>query len=113
MTTTAHTDLTIEQISVGDTLPPLVHEATTTSIILGALASRDWRPMHHDRDFAQQRNGTRHIHEHAQPGRLAGALHHRLGRTPGAYRSLQVSYGRLNLPGRQDGLYRRGNGQRN
>ena len=55
------TSLTIAQVQVGDKLPPLVHEVTATSIILGALASRDWRPMHHDRDFAQQRNGTRDI----------------------------------------------------
>ncbi len=53
--------LTIGDIAVGDRLPELAHEVTATSVILGALASRDWRPMHHDRDFAQQRNGTRDI----------------------------------------------------
>lgn len=53
--------LTIEQVRAGDTLPSLEHEVTTTSVILGALASRDWRPMHHDRDFARERNGTRDI----------------------------------------------------
>ncbi|NQX90058.1 MAG: hypothetical protein HRT77_15475 [Halioglobus sp.] len=51
-------NLTIDQVAVGDSLPELTHEVTATSVILGALASRDWRPMHHDRDFAQQRNGT-------------------------------------------------------
>lgn len=56
-----YTSLTIDRIRVGDEMPPLTHEVTTTSIVLGALASRDWRPMHHDRDFAQQRNGTRDI----------------------------------------------------
>lgn len=61
MTKPDHANLTIDQIAAGDTLPELVHEVTTTSVILGALASRDWRPMHHDRDFAQQRNGTRDI----------------------------------------------------
>jgi hypothetical protein len=29
--------------------------------VLGALASRDWRPMHHDHDFAVNRNGTQDI----------------------------------------------------
>jgi acyl dehydratase len=53
--------LTIEDVRVGEQLPELRHEVTSTSIILGALASRDWRPMHHDRDFAQQRNRTRDI----------------------------------------------------
>ena len=28
---------------------------------LGALATRDWRPMHHDKDFAVYRNGTQDI----------------------------------------------------
>lgn len=45
----------------GDTIPPLRYEVTATTIVLGALASRDWRPMHHDHDFAVNRNGTRDI----------------------------------------------------
>jgi len=61
MSTPAHASLTFHQVQVGDRLPALSHEVTATSVILGALASRDWRPMHHDRDFAQQRNGTRDI----------------------------------------------------
>ena len=61
MTTAAYASLTLDQVAAGDTLPALSHEVTATSVILGALASRDWRPMHHDRDFAQQRNGTRDI----------------------------------------------------
>ena len=53
--------LTLQQVKAGDALPELSVEVTPTSVVLGALASRDWRPMHHDKDFAQQRNGTRHI----------------------------------------------------
>ena len=34
---------------------------TATTVVLGALATRDWRPMHHDKDFAVHRNGTRDI----------------------------------------------------
>jgi acyl dehydratase len=56
-----YTSLTFEDVQVGDRLPALQHEVTATTVILGALASRDWRPMHHDRDFAQQRNRTRDI----------------------------------------------------
>ena len=50
-----------DQVSVGDTLPELSHEVTATTVVLGALASRDWRPMHHDYRFATERNGTRDI----------------------------------------------------
>jgi len=30
-------------------------------VLIGALAARDWRPMHHDYDFAVNRNGTKDI----------------------------------------------------
>lgn len=49
------------EVAVGDLIPQLVKEVTTTTVVLGALASRDWRPMHHDRDFAINRNGTKDI----------------------------------------------------
>ena len=53
--------LLLGDVAVGDTLPALGHDVTATTVVLGALASRDWRPMHHDRDFAVNRNGTRDI----------------------------------------------------
>jgi len=49
------------EVSVGEQLPPLSYDVTATTVVLGALASRDWRPMHHDHDFAVNRNGTRDI----------------------------------------------------
>jgi acyl dehydratase len=54
-------NLGLDQVQVGDKLPELAVGVTPTTVVLGALASRDWRPMHHDKDFAQERNGTRHI----------------------------------------------------
>ena len=53
--------LTIDQVEAGAGLPELGYDVTATTVVLGALASRDWRPMHHDKDFAQNRNGTRDI----------------------------------------------------
>jgi hypothetical protein len=53
--------LTIDQVKAGADLPELGFDVTATTVVLGALASRDWRPMHHDKDFAQNRNGTRDI----------------------------------------------------
>jgi acyl dehydratase len=47
--------------AVGDELPVLRYDVTATTVVLGALATRDWRPMHHDVDFAVNRNGTRDI----------------------------------------------------
>jgi acyl dehydratase len=53
--------LTLDRVKAGDELPELGYDVTATTVVLGALASRDWRPMHHDQDFAQQRNGVRDI----------------------------------------------------
>ena len=53
--------LTVDQVTEGQELPTLEHDVTATTVVLGALASRDWRPMHHDRSFAQDRNGVKDI----------------------------------------------------
>jgi len=53
--------LTIDQVKLGEDLPTLSVDVTATTVVLGAMASRDWRPMHHDYDFAVNRNGVRNI----------------------------------------------------
>jgi len=49
------------KVHAGDKLPELAYGVTATTVVLGALAARDWRPMHHDHDFAVNRNGTKDI----------------------------------------------------
>jgi acyl dehydratase len=39
-------------IAVGDQLPALVIEVTATVVVAGAIATRDFMPVHHDRDYA-------------------------------------------------------------
>jgi len=41
-------------LRVGDELPPMVIEVTPTRIVAGAIASRDFMPVHHDREFANR-----------------------------------------------------------
>jgi acyl dehydratase len=53
--------LLIGDIKAGVRLRELRCDVTATTVVLGALATRDWRPMHHDKDFAAERNGTRDI----------------------------------------------------
>jgi hypothetical protein len=53
--------LLLRDVGKGDELPELRYDVTATTVVLGALAARDWRPMHHDHDFAVNRNGTRDI----------------------------------------------------
>lgn len=50
-----------DSVAVGDSLPTLTVDVTPTTVVLGALASRDWRPMHHDYKFATERNGVADI----------------------------------------------------
>ncbi len=41
-------------LTVGDQLPPMVIGVTPTLVVAGAVASRDFMPVHHDRDYANQ-----------------------------------------------------------
>jgi acyl dehydratase len=61
MSTSVVPQLLMDDVSVGDELPTLNYAVTATTVVLGALATRDWRPMHHDKDFAVERNGTQDI----------------------------------------------------
>jgi acyl dehydratase len=48
------TTLRWADIEVGDTVTPLEIPVTTTLIVAGAIASRDFMPVHHDRDYANK-----------------------------------------------------------
>jgi len=40
-------------LAIGDELPTLASELTATHIVAGAIATRDFMPVHHDRGYAQ------------------------------------------------------------
>lgn len=46
-----------DEIRVGDSLPRVEINATVKSVIMGATASRDWRPLHHDQRWAVEQGG--------------------------------------------------------
>lgn len=46
------TSLDWASIQVGDELPALAITLTPTVVVAGAIASRDFMPVHHDRDYA-------------------------------------------------------------
>ena len=52
MTRGRSSSLRSSEIAVGDELPPFELPVTSTVIVAGAIASRDFMPAHHDRDFA-------------------------------------------------------------
>ena len=49
----APTDAPIVEKTPGPELPPFDLEMTATVVVAGAIASRDFMPVHHDRDYAQ------------------------------------------------------------
>jgi 3-oxo-4,17-pregnadiene-20-carboxyl-CoA hydratase beta subunit len=49
----ARTSLTVDDVAVGAELPELAIDVTTTLVVAGALASRDYTPVHHDKAVAQ------------------------------------------------------------
>jgi acyl dehydratase len=53
--------LTLADVTVGDELPPLRYDVTPATIVVGAIATRDTRPQHHDFRFATERNGMKDI----------------------------------------------------
>ncbi len=47
-----------EKIDVGDVLPELQLEMTATRIVAGAIATRDFMPVHHDRAYAESQGAA-------------------------------------------------------
>jgi acyl dehydratase len=45
--------VTYDDAAIGTELPPLAVPITTTLVVAGALASRDFTPVHHDKGAAQ------------------------------------------------------------
>jgi acyl dehydratase len=43
-----------QAVQVGDAIPAMVIAVTPTRVVAGAIASRDFMPVHHDRDYANQ-----------------------------------------------------------
>jgi len=50
----SHESPRFESVSVGDALPPLPIDLTVSMIVGGALVSRDFTPVHHDKKAAQE-----------------------------------------------------------
>ncbi len=45
--------LSFSEVAVGDRLPELAIDVTTGLVVCGALATRDFEPVHHDKSAAQ------------------------------------------------------------
>jgi acyl dehydratase len=79
--------------AVGEELPVLAIEMTATRIVAGAVATRDFMPVHHDRDYANSQGApdifmniistnaycTRYLTDWAGPDAMLTRLAIRLG----------------------------------
>ena len=96
---------TLSELEVGSELPELPSEITTSLVVGGAIASRDFTPVHHDREAAKAAgmpdvfmnilttNGlvSRYITDWAGPDALIRKVSIRLGtpNTPGETMTLR------------------------
>ena len=87
----------------------LRYDVTSTTVVLGALAARDWRPMHHDYHFATERNGTQDIFLNT-PNQAAWFERYVTDWTgpEGPTGPHDVPHEGLGVPGRHDGIPRDG-----
>ena len=53
--TSAVSERTFSDVTVGEALPTLVIPITSTLIVAGAMASRDYQDVHHDPELARRR----------------------------------------------------------
>jgi hypothetical protein len=50
--TTKRTTLDWGALRVGDAITPMTIDVSATVVVAGAIATRDFMPVHHDRDYA-------------------------------------------------------------
>ena len=86
--------LAYNAVNVGDEVTPLDVPVTTTLIVAGAIASRDYMPVHHDRDFANSQGSWLFTARHAGLMQISAlgnwGVPHSLHRPPTMPRSMSL-----------------------
>jgi acyl dehydratase len=88
-----------DQVTVGQTLPELVVPITTTLIVAGALASRDYQDVHHDAELARQRGSQDIFMNILTTNGLVGRYVTDWSGPGGILRSISIRLGAPNHPG--------------
>jgi uncharacterized OB-fold protein/acyl dehydratase len=93
------TTLTIDQVAAGDSLPLVSLPLTTTLVVAGAIATRDYTAVHHDRDVAQaQGSKDVFLNINTSVGLLQRVVSDWAG-PEAVYRSIRVRLGAPGYPG--------------
>ncbi len=89
----------LSDVSVGDDLPPLPIPITTSLVVGGALASRDFTPVHHDRAAAQAAGLQDVFMNILTTNGLVGRYVSDWAGPDAAIRNINIKLGTPNLPG--------------
>ena len=91
--------LRFRDIAVGSELPPLDLPVTATVIVAGAIASRDFMPVHHDRGFATAQGAPDIFMNILTTNGLVGRYVTDWAGPDARLRGLEVKLGAPNMPG--------------
>ena len=97
--TAAQTTVRYQQVQVGATLPELAIPLTTTLIVAGAIASRDYQVVHHDTHAAQQAGTPDIIMNILTTNGLVGRYVTDWAGPEAVLRKVAIKLGAPNLPG--------------
>lgn len=93
------TSLRFQDVNVGDELPPLDVPLTAALIVGGALASRDYTPVHHDKSAAQSQGLSDVIMNILTTNGYVGRYVTDWAGADAVIRELDVKLGAPNMPG--------------
>jgi acyl dehydratase len=93
------TTLRYDEVEVDDELPPLELPITPTVIIAGAIASRDFQDVHHDRDLAVKRGSKDIFMNILTTNGYVGRFVTDWAGPEGRLRSVDIRLGAPNYPG--------------
>jgi acyl dehydratase len=91
--------LRFEQVKVGDALPELPIPITVTLVVGGALASRDFTPVHHDKAAAQAQGMSDVFMNILTTNGLVGRYVTDWAGPDAVVRNVAIKLGAPNLPG--------------
>ena len=91
--------LTFGDVQIGAELPELAIPITTTLIVAGALASRDFTPVHHDKAAAQATGMQDVFMNILTTNGLVGRYVTEWAGTRGVLKGVSIKLGAPNLPG--------------
>lgn len=88
-----------EDIVVGSEIPPLVKQPTTRQLVMWAMTSDDYNPIHYDKDFAHSRGLPGVVVQGQLAYSFVGQLLTDWMEDGGTLRRLACSYKGMNFPG--------------